>query len=207
MLKHNNLIVNILMALILGYNFDKNKISSSSNFAASTTCFPHHATITSLVKELKLEGDLEFDNIHHASKDFGNRYHHLPAAVLYPKSVSDITSLIKYVYQMGPTSGLTIAPRGHGHSFEGQSQAHQGVVIDMESLAQSQDMHFHIKGENPFVDVSAGALWINILKESLQNGHAPKSWTDYLHLTVGGTLSNAGISGQAFLDMDLRVNN
>lgn len=186
------------MALILGYHFDKNKISSGSNFAASTTYFPHHATITTLVKELELEGDLEFDNIHHASKDFGNRYHHLPAAVLYPKSVSDISSLIKYVYQMGPTSGLAIAPRGHGHSLEGQSQAHQGLVIDMESLAQSQDMHFHIKGENPFVDVSAGALWINILKESLQNGYAPKSWTDYLHLTVGGTLSNAGISGQAF---------
>ncbi|KAI4323494.1 hypothetical protein L6164_023092 [Bauhinia variegata] len=31
-----------------------------------------------------------------------------------------------------------------------------------------------------------------------KDGLAPRSWTDYLHLTVGGTLSNAGISGQAF---------
>jgi hypothetical protein len=29
-------------------------------------------------------------------------------------------------------------------------------------------------------------------------GLAPRSWTDYLYLSVGGTLSNAGISGQAF---------
>jgi cytokinin dehydrogenase len=48
------------------------------------------------------------------------------------------------------------------------------------------------------VDASGGDLWINILHETLKYGLAPKSWTDYLHLTVGGTLSNAGISGQAF---------
>lgn len=101
---------------------------------------------------------------------------------------------------MGPTSVLTVAPRGHGHSLEGQAQAHQGVVINMESLAKSQEMRFHIDDNTspPFVDVSAGELWINILHESLKLGFAPKSWTDYLHLTVGGTLSNAGISGQAF---------
>jgi cytokinin dehydrogenase len=53
-------------------------------------------------------------------------------------------------------------------------------------------------GEYPYVDVSGGELWINILNETLRYGLAPRSWTDYLHLTVGGTLSNAGVSGQAF---------
>lgn len=48
------------------------------------------------------------------------------------------------------------------------------------------------------MEVSGGELWINILHHTLKHGLAPKSWTDYLHLTVGGTLSNAGISGQAF---------
>ncbi|KVI03483.1 CO dehydrogenase flavoprotein-like, FAD-binding, subdomain 2, partial [Cynara cardunculus var. scolymus] len=176
-----------------------NRISSTSNFAASTTYLGHHATIASLTERLKLDGSLRIDNVHHAAKDFGNRYSILPAAVLYPKSVSDISSLINYVFQMGPTSGLTVAARGHGHSLEGQAQAHQGVVVNMESLGKSQEMRFHIKGETrPFVDVSAGALWIDILHEGLKYGMAPKSWTDYLHLTVGGTLSNAGISGQAF---------
>ncbi|KAB1202030.1 Cytokinin dehydrogenase 3 [Morella rubra] len=32
----------------------------------------------------------------------------------------------------------------------------------------------------------------------VKHGLAPISWTDYLYLTVGGTLSNAGISGQTF---------
>ncbi|XP_076958419.1 cytokinin dehydrogenase 6-like [Bidens hawaiensis] len=193
MLKHTNLVIKILIALILGCNFHKNKISS-------TSYLPHHTKINSLLKNLKLDGHLSFHNIHHASKDFGNQYSFLPKAILYPKSVSDISNLVNYIFQMGPTSRLTIAPRGHGHSLEGQAQTHQGVVINMESLGKSQEMHFHIKGntKTPFVDVSGGELWINILHESLKHGFAPKSWTDYLHLTVGGTLSNAGISGQAF---------
>ena len=49
-----------------------------------------------------------------------------------------------------------------------------------------------------YADVGAGALWVEVLEECLRAGLAPRSWTDYLHLTVGGTLSNGGISGQAF---------
>ncbi|MBA0781580.1 hypothetical protein Gotri_002490 [Gossypium trilobum] len=97
---------------------------------------------------------------------------------------------------MGPGSHLTVAARGHGHSLQGQAQAHRGVVVNMESL-QGPKMKVHT-GNFPYVDVSGSELWINILHETLKHGLAPKSWTDYLHLTVGGTLSNAGISGQAF---------
>ncbi|KAI4384645.1 hypothetical protein MLD38_002767 [Melastoma candidum] len=67
----------------------------------------------------------------------------------------------------------------------------------MESLKNTK-IKIDPTGKFPYVDVSGGELWINILRESLKYGLAPKSWTDYLHLTVGGTLSNAGISGQAF---------
>ncbi|GMH20177.1 hypothetical protein Nepgr_022018 [Nepenthes gracilis] len=147
-------------------------------------------------KSLNMDGHFDFKDIHHAASDFGNRYHFLPVAILYPKTVSDISSTIKHVFNKGSTLDLTIAARGHGHSLQGQAQAHQGIVISMESLRGTK-MHVHT-GELPYVDVSGGELWINILHETLKHGYAPKSWTDYLHLTVGGTLSNAGISGQAF---------
>ncbi|CAN4106614.1 unnamed protein product [Withania somnifera] len=150
----------------------------------------------SSLNQLKIEGTFSFKNLDHAAKDFGNRYHFLPSCVLYPKSVSDISSTVKHIFDMGTTTDITVAARGHGHSLEGQAQAYQGVVISMESL-RAPAMRFHT-GELPFVDASAGELWINILHESLKLGLTPKSWTDYLHLTVGGTLSNAGISGQAF---------
>ncbi|KAI9169219.1 hypothetical protein LWI28_027483 [Acer negundo] len=156
-------------------------------------CF---SSIPYSLKTLNLEGHFNFDEVHHAARDFGNRYQFLPSAVLHPKSVSDIATTIKHIWEMGPHSELTVAARGHGHSLQGQAQSHRGVVINMESL-QGPKMQVNT-GNFPYVDVSGGELWINILRESLKYGLAPKSWTDYLHLTVGGTLSNAGISGQAF---------
>lgn len=152
-------------------------------------------TLLSL-ETLSLDGYLSFHNNNHAAKDFGNIYHFFPLAVLHPKSVSDISSTIKYVFEMGSGSDLTVAARGHGHSVQGQAQAHQGIVINMESLEEAGMQVY--AGELPYADVSGGHLWINILHETLKYGLAPKSWTDYLYLTVGGTLSNAGISGQAF---------
>ncbi|KAI4376532.1 hypothetical protein MLD38_014282 [Melastoma candidum] len=49
-----------------------------------------------------------------------------------------------------------------------------------------------------YIDVGGGMLWIDVLLETLKHGLTPVSWTDYLYLTVGGTLSNAGISGSTF---------
>lgn len=154
------------------------------------------SSIPSSLKTLSLEGHLNFDEVSHAARDFGNRYQYHPMAVLHPKSVSDIAVTIRHIWQMGPRSQLTVAARGHGHSLQGQAQAHGGVVINMESL-KVPEMQVNT-GNYPYVDVSGGELWINILHETLRYGLAPKSSTDYLHLTVGGTLSNAGISGQAF---------
>ncbi|WCJ33412.1 Cytokinin dehydrogenase 1 [Euphorbia peplus] len=147
------------------------------------------------LRDLNLHGYFKFNNIEHVAKDFGNRFSYLPSAVLYPNSVSDIASTIKYISR----SNITVAARGNGHSLQGQSQANQGIVINMKSL-KSPEMRIHTgkEEEEPYVDVSGGELWINVLHETLKFGFAPKSWTDYLHLTVGGTLSNAGVSGQAF---------
>ncbi|KAG7033498.1 Cytokinin dehydrogenase 1, partial [Cucurbita argyrosperma subsp. argyrosperma] len=151
---------------------------------------------TYALQTLELDGYLSFENNHQAATDFGKRYHLLPLAVLHPSSVSDISRTINHIFRMGYVSELTVAARGHGHSIQGQAQAYNGVVISMESF-QGPEMKINA-GDLPYVDVSAGELWINILHETLKLGLAPKSWTDYLHLTVGGTLSNAGISGQAF---------
>lgn len=166
---------------------------SNSNLKGSSSY------VISSLKTINLEGHLNFDNIYHAAKDFGNRHHYLPLAILHPKTVSDISSTIKHIFEMGAATEVTIAARGRGHSLQGQAQAHGGVVIDMESLQGAKTMIVDTgSGKMPYADVSGGELWINILHESLKHGLAPKSWTDYLHLTVGGTLSNAGISGQAF---------
>ncbi|XP_014500129.1 cytokinin dehydrogenase 6 [Vigna radiata var. radiata] len=156
------------------------------------------SSIPSSLKALPLMGHFSFEeaDLKHVARDFGNRYQSHPMAVLHPKSVSDIADTIKHIWNLGPGSHLTVAARGHGHSLQGQAQSHGGVVINMESLSVPEMQVY--AGESPYVDVSGGELWINILHETLRYGLTPRSWTDYLHLTVGGTLSNAGVSGQAF---------
>ncbi|KAA3455315.1 cytokinin dehydrogenase 1-like [Gossypium australe] len=197
-LKKNNIIfLRFFAILVLSCIPDRTNLCSNPSF--DTPTIPPHSSsscIRSSLKTLTLDGYFSFENLKHAAKDFGNICHYLPIAVLHPKSVSDISSTIKHILYMSSVTKLTVAARGRGHSLQGQAQAYQGVVINMESLDQPS-MYIE-NGEVPYVDVSGSELWINILHETLKYGLSPKSWTDYLHLTVGGTLSNAGISGQAF---------
>ncbi|KAL7134193.1 hypothetical protein ABFS83_11G010400 [Erythranthe nasuta] len=190
-------ILKLVLLFLLGFTINKDNLCSNHPFATPTV--PPITVHSSSMAKMIFDGHLSFHNNEHAAKDFGNRYNLMPLAVLHPKSVSDISYVIRHVFDLGLNSELTLAARGHGHSLEGQSQAYQGVVINMESLIlPKMRFHFQTGTKQPYIEVSAGELWINILHESLKHGLAPKSWTDYLHLTVGGTLSNAGISGQAF---------
>ncbi|KAI3868513.1 hypothetical protein MKX03_035686 [Papaver bracteatum] len=155
-------------------------------------------------------GELSYDtsDIEKVSVDFGLLNEAKPLGVLHPGSTNDIASLLK----TANINGFSVSARGHGHSINGQAHATNGVVIEMSGSkgnrfrsnlgslpALGYENTFLLGGSNgksndskrtPYVDVWGGELWIDH-----QN---PKSWTDYLYLSVGGTLSNAGISGQAF---------
>ncbi|MQM00500.1 hypothetical protein Taro_033235 [Colocasia esculenta] len=145
-----------------------------------------------------------------ASLDFGRLSHVSPAAVFRPSSDHDVAALLGFAYES--PQPFTVAPRGQGHSVRGQASAPKGIVVDMRSLSREtmvEEPRIRVT-EDPVGDGGAGAggtayvdaggeqLWVDVLHETLKYGLAPTSWTDYLHLTVGGTLSNAGISGQAF---------
>ncbi|KAL5098263.1 hypothetical protein RYX36_002590 [Vicia faba] len=148
-----------------------------------------------------------------ASSDYGNLVHDSPAAVFRPTTVNDIATLIKLSFNSSVP--FRIAARGQGHSTRGQAMARDGVVVDMKGLRERGDRevvknNIRMKKANDgikvfgdskvgyYVDVGGEQLWIDVLYETLEYGVAPVSWTDYLYLTVGGTLSNAGISGQTF---------
>ncbi|CAA0376188.1 unnamed protein product [Arabidopsis thaliana] len=195
--QNNKTFLGIFMILVLSCIPGRTNLCSNHSVSTPKELPPSNPSdIRSSLVSLDLEGYISFDDVHNVAKDFGNRYQLPPLAILHPRSVFDISSMMKHIVHLGSTSNLTVAARGHGHSLQGQALAHQGVVIKMESL-RSPDIRIY-KGKQPYVDVSGGEIWINILRETLKYGLSPKSWTDYLHLTVGGTLSNAGISGQAF---------
>ncbi|KAL3532628.1 hypothetical protein ACH5RR_006149 [Cinchona calisaya] len=148
------------------------------------------------------------DAIKTASSDFGKVVQEeVPTAVLYPSSINDIVRIINFSYNS--TVPFKIAARGHGHSARGQAMARDGIVVEMASLSDIHSNNNETKYSKAvkvswspslgyYADVGGEQLWIDVLRASLEYELAPVSWTDYLYLTVGGTLSNAGISGQTF---------
>ncbi|KAK4344322.1 hypothetical protein RND71_037416 [Anisodus tanguticus] len=143
------------------------------------------------------------DVIKASSKDFGKIVQEIfPAAVLYPSCVNDIIDLIQFSY--GLSVPFSVAARGNGHCIRGQAMAQNGVIVEMKSLNNNNSNRNNgncgarVSSLGFYADVGGEQLWIDVLRATLEHGLAPVSWTDYLYLTVGGTLSNAGISGQTF---------
>ncbi|XP_073157569.1 cytokinin dehydrogenase 3-like [Henckelia pumila] len=136
-----------------------------------------------------------------ASVDYGNLVRETPSAVFHPTTIDDIISLIKLSNNL--STPFSVAAKGRGHSVRGQAMAAgDGVVVEMSSLDGKGRVGVRVSW-NPalgfFADVGGEKTWKDVLEATLEHGLAPVSWTDYLYLTVGGTLSNGGISGQSFL--------
>ncbi len=157
-------------------------------FDLTTRSWVTSANATSLFESLPpLTGVLYTDNttLTAASQDFGNIIHHQPIAVLKPGSIEDIVKVIKFAR----IHKLKVAPRGQGHSTYGQSQVEAGIVIDLSTLNQIGFIHTNR------VVVDAGVLWSQLLQQTLVRGFTPPVLTDYIELSVGGTLSVGGIGG------------
>ena len=124
-----------------------------------------------------------------AAEDWGHVVSETPLAVLVPASIDDIRKAIKFCnkhcIKIGPMSMV-----GNSHSTQGQSQAACGLVIDMSGLAEIHE----INAGDAVVD--AGVRWFELLQQTVPLGKSPPVLTDYIDLSVGGTLSVGGIGGQ-----------
>lgn len=172
-------------------------ISKIGKLRRWTNSLPHEVLSLDIATRLRVDPDA----IRTASSDFGKLVQEIPSAVLYPSSINDIVRVVNLSYNSSVPFG--IAARGHGHSVRGQAMAPNGIVVEMSSLSDYSSNETKIKVSwSPslgyYADVGGEQLWIDVLRTTLDHGLAPVSWTDYLYLTVGGTLSNAGISGQTF---------
>lgn len=161
---------------------------------------PIHRSISTVgftIDRLGIEGRLSTDpaDVETASVDFGGFTRAEPVAVLHPGSAEDIVGLVRSAHESA--RGFGVSARGHGHSINGQAQADGGVVIEMSRMSRRLSVGSS-SAHGLYADVWGGELWIDVLRSTLEYGLAPRSWTDYLYLSVGGTLSNGGISGQAF---------
>lgn len=136
---------------------------------------------------IPVDGDLTTDpeTLALAATDFGHLVADLPRAVLRPGSATDIATMLRFAAQRA----IPVVPRGCGHSAYGQAQAPGGIVVDLTRLAGIGEIR------EDRVTVESGATWADVLRTTLPHGLTPPVLTDYLDLSVGGTLSVGGLGG------------
>lgn len=137
-----------------------------------------------------LDGTLVTDeaSLAAAFDDFGHIVHRRPVAVLRPGSVRDVVAMVRFC----DTHRLSVAPRGQGHATNGQAQVQGGLVIETATLADIGSLG----PDSTTVTVGAGVRWSEVAKAAIAHGRTPPVFTDYLELSVGGTLSVGGLGGQ-----------
>lgn len=110
--------------------------------------------------------------------DFGHVVHRTPQAVVRPRDDADVIAALR--------SGLPVVARGCGHTQGGQAQT-DGLVLDMTDLRAIHEI------ADDRIVVDAGITWREVVHAT--PGRTPPVLTDYLGVTVGGTLSVGGIGG------------
>ncbi|HEU4328576.1 MAG TPA: FAD-binding protein [Roseiflexaceae bacterium] len=120
-----------------------------------------------------------------AADDFGHIIKRTPVAVLRPGSVADVQKLIVFARQ----NGIKVAMRGQAHATYGQAQVEAGVVVDSTALNAIESI------QSDRAVVGAGVKWSDLTLASLEHGLTPPVMTDYIDLSIGGTVSGGGIGG------------
>jgi cytokinin dehydrogenase len=125
--------------------------------------------------------------------DFGKLVTSSPFAILRTGSVDDIVAMVRYAR----TNGIGISMNGQAgpidqresHSNFGQAGVDGGISIDASMLATIHQV------DTTSATVDAGVTWAELSVAALQVGATPPMLTDYLRLSVGGTLSVGGFGG------------
>lgn len=139
-----------------------------------------------------LDGEVRTTGLERYATDFGRIVTRRPHAVLIPGSAEDIAQIIRFARR----HAMQVAAKGQSgtddmresHSTFGQSLVEAGIAIDMSPLNE-----ISIAGQH--ADVGAGAHWSAVFDAATARGATPPVFTDYVHLSVGGTLSAGGIGG------------
>ena len=125
----------------------------------------------------------EEDSLNEVSEDFGKVVTRVPAAVARPETEADVQHVIRAANEQD----FTVSTRGAGHSQAGQSLSEGGLLLDMTTLTGIDEV------QDETVWVRAGTSWQEVVRATVAVGQVPRVLTNNLNVTVGGTLSMAGL--------------
>jgi cytokinin dehydrogenase len=122
--------------------------------------------------------------------NFGHIFTSMPRIVAEPASSADVAAVIAFARERK----LPIATRGAAHSQSRLAVSDGGILLDMRSLQGVGT----VERDGMTVDVQAGTAWGDLVRQLAAQGVAPPVLTNNLNVTVGGTLSIAGIGVASF---------
>lgn len=122
--------------------------------------------------------------------NFGHVVSARPQFLIRPKSAEDVAAAVTTAREYG----ITLSTRGSGHSQSFLAVSDGGLLLDMPSLNRIGS----VDSKALTVDVEAGVHWGDLARHLSPLGLAPPVLTNNLDVTVGGTLSIAGIGVASF---------
>merc|ERR1719498_1017031 len=161
--------------------------------------FVHRVVLVLLVvafASAAIDIDISQEAIDWASDDWGHVISNEPLGVVTADSVDEIKDVLKYAKKRG----IPLAAAGQRHSVMGQAQALDGIVINMSNLNQTLEI------TPSYAVVECGATWRMLLEETLVHGLTPRIFTDYIDLSIAGTLAVGGLGAQSYR-VGLQVDN
>lgn len=123
------------------------------------------------------------ETLQEVQTDFGRILQKTPRLVVVPASPEDVQHVVRFAEE----DGCAVSTRGASHSQSGQSLNQDGILLDMSGLNRVEKM------EGDSVWVQAGIEWGTLVETCAEAGRVPPVLTNNLNVTVGGTLSMAGL--------------
>lgn len=122
--------------------------------------------------------------------NFGHIHNWRPRLVVKPVSQEDVLEALAYARR----HRLTVSTRGAAHSQSELAVSRDGILLDMKSMGRILE----VDAKARTVKVEAGAIWRDVVARVHRHGLMPPVLTNNLSVTVGGTLSVAGIGVASF---------
>ncbi|MCG3151281.1 MAG: putative oxidoreductase ORF5 in fasciation locus [bacterium] len=135
----------------------------------------------------RITGEVHTDGVivQEVSSDFGRMIHRTPSIVIRPRTAADVQTAVR----LAKEHGLTVSTRSAGHTQSGQALSDGGILLDMRSLNAIGAYN----ADHTAIQAQSGVVWKDLVNHTLKSQRIPRVLTNNLNVTVGGTLSVAGL--------------
>jgi cytokinin dehydrogenase len=123
-------------------------------------------------------------------QNYGRIFKWTPRFIVYPGSARDIVTLVALCRK----NRWSLTTRGAAHSQSQLAINQDGVLLEMQAMNRIGE----VDERNLTVDVEPGVIWRDLVRHLAARHLVPPVLTNNLGVTVGGTLSMAGIGVASF---------